>query len=162
MGQPLPDVALASTQGGVVNSAHVAGRAVYFIYTYTGKVGHPDPENWDHIAGAHGSTPQALAYAKTNDAFAKLNVKIFGVSLLSQEWQADFAALHRLPYPLLSDFEGHFSSTLSLPRFKTGGEEFLTRLTIIARDGIVSHIRFPVSSAQDDAQASLDILREHS
>jgi peroxiredoxin len=160
VGQKLPNVELQSSGGGFVNPAKVPGRAIYFMYPYTGKAGHPDPENWDHIAGAHGSTPQALAYAKLFDAFAELNVKIFGVSLLASEWQADFSVLHTLPFALLSDHNGMFSGALALPRFATGAQEFLSRLTLIANDGIVIQVRFPVSAPQGDANACFTILRE--
>jgi peroxiredoxin len=159
VGQKLPDVDLQSSGGSFVNPAKVAGRAVYFVYPYTGKAGHPDPENWDHIAGAHGSTPQAIAYAKAMDEFVALNANVFGVSLLSPEWQADFSKLHNLPYSLLSDLEGTFSKQLALPRFVTGGREYLSRISLIVNDGIITNVRFPVSPPQDDAKACLDILR---
>ncbi len=158
--QKLPNVELQFSGGGFVNPSLVAGRAIYFMYPYTGKTGHFDPENWDHIAGAHGSTPQALAYAKCFAEFEKLDVQIFGVSLSSPQWQADFSDLHKLPFALLSDHSGLFSSALSLPRFETGGQEFLTRLTLTVCDGVIKLVRFPVSPPQDDANACLTYWRE--
>jgi peroxiredoxin len=160
VGQKLPNVNLSSSAGGFVNPTHVAGRAVYFNYPYTGKAGHPDPENWDQILGAHGSTPQALAYAKAIDAFSELSVKVFGVSLLTAAWQFDFFTLHKLPYALLSDHDEKFSKALSLPRFATGGQDYLSRLTLVVNSGSITHVRFPVSAPHDDANACLSILRE--
>ena len=160
VGQKLPDVELPSSAGGFVNPSHVAGWAVYFFYPYTGKAGHPDPENWDQIAGAHGSTPQALAYARDYVEFLKLDVRPFGVSLLSSQWQLDFSDLHKLPFAFLSDHAGLFSGALCLPRFETGGQEFLTRLTLIVGDGVIKAVRFPVAPPDDDARACLTLLRE--
>ncbi len=160
IGQRVPDVALASTQGGVVNPVHVAGRAAYFIYPYTGKAGIADPENWDTIPGAHGSTPQALSYALAHDEFSNMEIKIFGVSLLSPQWQLDFAELHHLPYALLSDAQSQFSQALSLPRFHTGRREYLTRLTMLVIDSIICHVQYPVATPEQDASDCLKWFRE--
>ncbi len=160
IGQAVPDVALDSTQGEVVNPSYVAGRVVYFIYPYTGKAGTADPENWDTIPGAHGSTPQALSFASMHDEFLKMQIRIFGVSLLSPQWQSDFAEFHHLPYALLSDAQGSFSQALCLPRFRTGGQDYLMRLTLLVVDSTICHVRFPVARPEEDANDCLKWLSE--
>ena len=52
------------------NPARIQGPAVIFCYPFTGRPGYPNPPNWDHITGAHGSTPQAIAYSELNTADA--------------------------------------------------------------------------------------------
>ena len=128
IGQALPDVQLPSSSGGFVNPKFVKGRAVYFYYPYTGRPGVPNPRGWDDIAGAHGSTPQALGYAAQFEAFQNLGVRVFGVSLLAPEWITDFAERNLLPYELLSDEGARFSQALQLPRFTIDGVDYLTRL----------------------------------
>ncbi|HUR42728.1 MAG TPA: redoxin domain-containing protein, partial [Aestuariivirga sp.] len=125
MGWKLPDVALASTGGGVERPARLEGRAVIFCYPWTGRPGHPDPPGWDAIPGAHGSTPQALAYAEHYPDFLEYNIKIFGLSFQDTDWQREFASRCKLPFPLLSDINRAFSNTLNLPVFSTGGQDYL-------------------------------------
>ena len=68
----LPDVALPATDGTTVNPGLLRGRVVIFVYPYTGKPGVPDPPGWDQIFGAHGSTPQALAFSRLYPEFASI------------------------------------------------------------------------------------------
>ena len=53
------ELELEATSGAPVNPARIIGPAVIFCYPFTGRPGYPNPPNWDHIKGAHGSTPQA-------------------------------------------------------------------------------------------------------
>jgi peroxiredoxin len=155
VGQSLPAVALQSTRGGIVDLSQVSGHSVVFVYPYTGRPGTPDPPDWDNIPGAHGSTPQAQAYSTAYGAFRNRNVNVFGVSLQDAQWQKEFATRCDLPFALLSDSEGRFSSALGLPFFVTGGKAYLRRLTLFVRDGRITGIRFPVPDPAGDAEASL-------
>jgi peroxiredoxin len=101
-GGALPDVELPSTAGGVVNPLHEEGWVVYVFYPYTGRPGFSDPPNWDKIKGAHGSTPQNLAYSKLYPSYQNKTVKVFGVSLQSTDWQLEFVERSALAFPLLS------------------------------------------------------------
>ena len=60
----VPNVELEATSGAPVNPARIIGPAVIFCYPFTGRPGYPNPPNWDHIKGAHGSTPQAQPIAR--------------------------------------------------------------------------------------------------
>ena len=158
VGRRMPSVDLEATSGSPVNPAKLIGPGVIFCYPYTGRPGHADPLNWDHIPGAHGSTPQAIAYSEAYGHFRRLGVKLFGLSLLSTEWQRDFVARNSLTYRLLSDDSRAFSSRLGLPLFETGGALYLQRLTFITHDGIISAIRFPVPEPAIDAAEVLATL----
>ena len=158
VGRRMPDVELQATSGSPVNPSRIPGTAVIFCYPFTGRPGHPDPDNWDHIPGAHGSTPQALAYSSAYGQFRRLGVTLFGLSMLSPEWQRDFVSRNRLTFRLLSDHERAFQSSLGLPMFETGGELYLQRLTFILHDGIVSSVRFPVPDPEQDAAEVLAAL----
>ena len=159
VGQGLPDMELPNSSGGFVNPRHVHGRAVYFFYPYTGRPGVPNPRGWDDIAGAHGSTPQALAYAVHYQKFRSAEVAVCGVSLLSQEWIADFAQRNLLPYDLLSDVGAKFSRHLELPFFTIDDVDYLQRITLVANDGVITHVRFPVGEPETDATHILELLR---
>jgi peroxiredoxin len=151
VGRSMPDVALEATSGSPVSLARIPGMAVIFCYPYTGRPGHPNPPNWDHIPGAHGSTPQALAYAEAYGQFRRLGVKLFGLSLIDTEWQQDFASRNRLSFRLLSDPLRAVPRQLSLPTFETGGVVYLQRMTFVITDGLISHVRFPVPDPAADA-----------
>ncbi len=158
VGRMMPDVDLEATSGSPVNPARIPGTAVVFGYPFTGRPGYPDPPNWDHIPGAHGSTPQALAYAAAYGQFRRLGVKLFGLSLMDSEWQQDFVSRNRLSFRLLSDPAGIVPRHLSLPTFETGGVTYLQRMTFVLRDGVISHVRFPVPEPALDAAEVLAAL----
>ncbi len=158
VGCKLPDVELIRTRGGAINPARLSSTCVYFCYPYTGRPNHPNPPGWDDIPGAHGSTPQALAYSELADEFARRNVQVFGVSFQSTEWQTEFAVRSYLKIPLLSDQAKEFSTELALPTFNAGPEAFLTRITLLAQQGAITAVRFPVAEPECDAIEILELL----
>ena len=158
LGRRMPNVELEATSGAPVSPARIIGPAVIFCYPFTGRPGYPNPPNWDHIKGAHGSTPQALAYSEAYGEFRRLGVKLFGLSLLDSAWQKDFVARNALSYRLLSDSDRAFQSRLGLPMFETGGALYLQRLTFILQDGIISAVRFPIPEPEKDAAEVLAAL----
>ena len=158
LGRRMPNVELEATSGAPVNPARIIGPAVVFCYPFTGRPGYPNPPNWDHIKGAHGSTPQALAYSEAYGEFRRLGVKLFGLSLLDSAWQKDFVARNALSYRLLSDYDRAFQSRLGLPMFETAGELYLQRITFVLHDGFISSVRFPVPEPEHDAAEVLAAL----
>ena len=68
-GTRLPDLELDATPGEPVNLARRPGRAVVFVYPWTGRAGLANPPDWDDIPGAHGSTPQTEGFARAYDEF---------------------------------------------------------------------------------------------
>ena len=158
VGQALPDVELAATTGAAVNLHRLPGDTVVFCYPWSGRPGLPNPPGWDNIPGAHGSTPQAQAYAALHVHFVKNALRVFGLSLQSTEYQREFAERCALPFALLSDVEQLFSKLLQLPVFETGGTTYLSRLTIFACEGVIRHLRYPVPDPAGDAAALLGWL----
>jgi peroxiredoxin len=156
----IPDVTLPATLGTAVNLRHRAGLCVLFIYPYTGRPGHPDPEGWDIIPGSHGSTPQALGYKALYRDYEKLRVGVFGMSFQSPEWQLEFSERNHLPFNLLSDSRAAISTRLGLQTFMAGGQAFLTRRTMVIRDGRLVWERKDVPEPEKDAAAVLTWLRQ--
>ncbi len=155
VGMNLPDVVMRTSAHRNFNPTSHLTKVIYFCYPYTGRAGVADPQDWDTIKGAHGSTPQALKFAELHGAFQKMNVDVFGLSSLSEDWIADFSALHKLPYDLLSDAGGDFSTALNLPRFAAGDREFLSRLTLICDQGKIVSVFHPI---EHPAQNASDVL----
>jgi peroxiredoxin len=160
VGRKMPGVDLEATSGSPVNLAKLQGFAVVFAYPYTGRPGYADPPNWDSIPGAHGSTPQAIAYSEAYGQFRRLGIKLFGLSLLSTEWQREFVTRNSLSYRLLSDEPRTLSSRLGLPLFETAGVAYLQRMTFILQDGVIEALRYPVADPQNDAAEVLAMFQD--
>jgi peroxiredoxin len=158
VGRALPDVDLPATTGETINPYRLKGGFLIFCYPWTGRPGLQNPPGWDDIPGAHGSTPQAQAYGSLHSRFARYDVRIFGLSLQSTEYQQEFALRNALPFGLLSDARRQFSGALELPEFETGGVSYLSRLTLFASDGVIRHLRYPVPDPAEDAPAMLEWL----
>lgn len=158
-GLVLPDVALASTQGGTVSLRSLTGTSLIFVYPWTGRPGFPNPPNWDDIPGAHGSTPQAEGFVALHEQFSAAGIHVFGISGQTSAEQAEFAARLNLPFALLSDHGFAFADALRLPRFTTGGIAYLTRLTLIVRDGVILETVYPVMRPGEHAAEVLARLR---
>jgi peroxiredoxin len=157
-GVKLPDVELAATDGSIVNPSQLQGLSVIFCYPYTGKPGVPDPAGWDDIPGAHGSTPQALAYSEIYAGFRNQDVKLFGLSFQSTKWQIEFAQRTLLRFPLLSDEKRAFSNALKLEILNAGPDSFLKRITLIARHAVIADVRDAIDDPAGDAREVLALL----
>jgi peroxiredoxin len=154
-GFSLPAIDLSSTAGGTVSLAGLSGRAVIFIYPWTGSPGLPNPPGWDDIPGAHGSTPALTGVANLYTSFLSIGVQVLGVSGQTSADQAAFAARMALPFPLLSDADGRLAEALRLPTFHAGGTRYLSRLTLTAADGILLGRTYPVYPPHTHARAVL-------
>ena len=147
-----------STDGRVVNPALELGVMVCFCYPYTGRPGFANPAGWDEIAGAHGSTPQALGFSEAYEKYRKLGVKVYGVSFQDVFWQSECVKRNLLKVPLLSDHSRKFATALRLETFKAGTEDYLKRVTLIAVDGTIAGVRFPVDDPAQDAAETLRLI----
>ncbi|MGD9783838.1 MAG: peroxiredoxin [Hyphomicrobiaceae bacterium] len=157
-GLSLPSLALPSTAGVEIDPSRVGGILVLFVYPFTGTPGEPNPLGWDHIPGAHGSTPEAEGFRDRAAQFALRGAKVMGLSAQRLAEQEAFARRAALTFPLLSDEGFGFADSLRLPRFATGGVCYLKRLTLIARDGIVECCHYPVHPPHSHADAVLASL----
>lgn len=155
-GTALPRVSLPASTGADICVAELPGRSVLIVYPWTGRPGHPNPPNWDDIAGAHGSTPELEGFRELNAEFAALDVALFGLSNQATDWQREMALRLRLPFPILSNADGRLAHSLALPSFATGGESYLKRLTLIVSSGTIEHVFYPVP---DPASHAGDVLR---
>ena len=159
MGRKLPDLELPATNGRLINPSRLAGTSVFFCYPFTGRPGYPNPQDWDTIPGAHGSTPQAQAFSMHYKNFERLDVKVFGLSFQDAAWQKEFVTRTSLLVPLLSDHEKLFSLALALPIFKAGAEDYLKRITLISQNGVIAHLRYPIDDPENDAAETLRLTK---
>ncbi|HMN38099.1 MAG TPA: peroxiredoxin [Hyphomicrobium sp.] len=157
-GTRLPDVALGATRGAAVNLARYQERAIVFVYPFAGTPGEPNPPHWDEIAGAHGSTAEAEGFRDCYAAFRVRGYEVFGLSTQESAVQQAFATRAGLPYLLLSDKHLAVADALELPRFETGGVTYLTRLTLVVRNGVIYRCIYPVHPPDMHAASLLSEL----
>ena len=158
-GKRLPALALAATNGGAVDLSTLEGRTAIFVYPMTGRPGVALPDGWDAIPGARGCTPQNCAIRDSHRAFADLGVAVYALSTQATAYQAEMAARLHLPYPVLSDSELRFATALSLPTFEADGMPLIRRLTLVAKDGVIERVFYPVFPPDRSTEPVLEWLR---
>lgn len=157
-GMALPPIVLPVTDGADVCLATLRGRSIVAAYPWTGRPGLRNPPNWDHIPGAHGSTPELEGFRDAAPLFVARDVTLFGLSRQSTDYQRELVQRLRLPFLILSDADGAFSDELRLPIFSTGGETYLKRLTLVVSDGRIERVFFPVTDPAHHAGEILSAL----
>lgn len=159
-GMRLPDVTLPATSGGPVHLSSLPGRVVLYLYPRTAQPGET-LNDWDIIPGARGCTPQACAFRDHHAELLALNAQVYGVSTQETAVQQEAVTRLHLPFPLLSDADLTLARALHLPTFTYGGDVLLRRATLIAEEGIIQHVMYPVFPPDRNATDVLDWLKRH-
>ena len=158
-GARMPDISLVTTEASSVNFSKLAGRIVIYAYPRTGEPGKALPEGWAAIPGAMGCTPQSCAF---RDHFAELRqhgvANVFGLSTQTEDYQREAVERLKLPFPLVSDSELRLAKALKLPTFDAAGMTLLKRLTLIADDGVLTKVFYPVFPPDQNAEQVLGWL----
>lgn len=158
-GARVPGVALVSTRGRLVDLSALPGRTVVYAYPRTGKPDRDPLPGWDLIPGARGCTPQSCAFRDHHAELAALGAAVYGLAINDPEWQREAAERLHLPFELLSDHDQALTRAMRLPTFEVGGLTLLKRFTLVLRDGVVEHVRYPVWPTAGDAAATIAWLR---
>lgn len=159
-GTLLPEVTLTATDGKPVHLSDLKALTVIYIYPMTSSPNGPAVDGWAEIPGAKGCTPQSCSF---RDHFAELKAlgvaHLYGVSVQDTDYQREAAERLHLPFPLLSDENRQFQQALRLPVFEAGGMTLLKRLTLIASDGKIRHVFYPVFPPEKNADDVIDWLK---
>lgn len=143
-GQRMPDLTLPTTAGRSVNFARAAGMAIVYCYPWTGRPGLPNPPDWDHIPGAHGSTPEAEGFRDLHAGFLRVGASVYGLSTQTSDYQRELVERLGLPFELASDDQFALQRALALPTFATGGVTYLRRLTLAVSNGRIERVYYPI------------------
>jgi len=160
-GMKLPRIALPSTDGARVDLGAIAGRVVIYVYPMTGRPGVPLPEGWNEIPGARGCTPQSCAFRDHYAELKELNTAVFGLSVQTTDYQREARDRLHLPFEMLSDRELRLKELLRLPTFHVAGMELYKRLALIAKDGEIEKVFYPVFPPDRNAGDVLAWLSEN-
>lgn len=158
-GALLPEVTLPSTDHTPVNLGGLRSRCVIYIYPMTGRPDVPLPDGWDGIPGARGCTPQACSFRDHCRELEELGTGVFGLSVQTSDYQREARDRLHLPFQLLSDVSLQLKPALRLPTFTVAGMELYKRLTLIAEDGKIRKVFYPVFPPDRNADDVLAWLR---
>ena len=149
-GMCLPNLSLNATNGKAINLAGLAGRLVVYCYPMTGQPNVALPEGWDQIPGARGCTPQSCSFRDHYQELQALGAEVVGLSVQSTEYQQEMADRLHLPFLVLSDADLQFQAALRLPTFIAAGMTLLKRITLIANNGVIEAVHYPIFPSDSD------------
>jgi peroxiredoxin len=160
-GMKLPKVSLQATNGKRIDLAGIKGRLVIYCYPMTGQPNVALPEGWDQIPGARGCTPQSCSYRDHYQELQLLGAQVIGLSVQTTDYQKEMADRLHLPFPVVSDMNYEFQKALNMPTFVTAGMTLLKRVTLIANDGVIEAVHYPIFPSDSDAAWVLEYLKSH-
>jgi len=160
-GLRLPQIPLRSTSGMDIDLGQIKGKLVIYCYPMTGQPNVALPDGWDQIPGARGCTPQSCAFRDHYQELQALGAQVIGLSVQSTEYQKEMADRLHLPFPVVSDKGYQFQKALNMPTFVAGGMTLLKRVTLIANDGVIVGVHYPIFPSDSDASWVIDFLKTH-
>jgi peroxiredoxin len=159
VGRAIPDITLDSSQGPVNVASIASGRAVFYVYPRAARPGRPSPNGWDEIPGARGCTPQSCGFRDHATELARFSVAVAGLSAQTLDDQIEFAHRNRMPFPIISDIDLRLRDSLRLPTFVVEGATLYKRLAMVAENGSVVKVFYPVFPPDRSAADVLAWLR---
>jgi peroxiredoxin len=158
-GMKLPPVKLPSTGGKSIDPSALKGTTVIYIYPRTGRPDQDALPGWDAIPGARGCTPQSCAFRDHFDELKSAGAaQVYGLSTQDTAYQREAQERLHLPFELLSDEKLQFTRALKLPTFEVEGMTLIKRMALIAHDGKIEKVFYPVFPPDRNAADVLDWL----
>lgn len=160
-GMAIPHLRLPSTDGHDVDLAEAALEGlVLYVFPAMGVPGTPTPEGWDAIPGARGCTQQSCAFRDLHAEIAAAGYSVAGLSAQPVDEQRQALETWHLPFPLVSDHARELGNALRLPTFEFEGTTLYKRTTLVARDGVIVKVFYPVFPPDENAEQVLSWLQE--
>jgi peroxiredoxin len=161
MGTAIPDVKLPSSTGPVRLAVLARNRLVLYIYPRTGRPDRPAPAGWDEIPGARGCTAQSCQFRDHAGDIAEFGARVAGLSSQSLDEQIEFATRTKMPFPIITDERLLLARRLGLPIFELNGARYYRRLALIAEEGKIVKVFYPVVAPERSAVDVVEWLRHH-
>lgn len=143
-GMLLPSLLLKTSFDSTVDLSAEKGIVVIFFYPMTGSPDSPPMVGWNEIPGARGCTPQTCSFRDSYKQLTELGAKVFGASSQAIEAQNEAVVRLKLPFRLLNDSAFKLTESLNLPTFNYQGVKMIKRLTIVAVNGEIRKVFYPV------------------
>jgi peroxiredoxin len=158
-GMKLPHVSLNATNGKTIHLGDIKGKLVIYCYPMTGQPNVALPDGWDQIPGARGCTPQSCSFRDHYQELQALGAEVVGLSVQSTEYQKEMAERLHLPFPVVSDANYQFQKALNMPTFEAAGMSLLKRVTLIANNGVIEAVHYPIFPSDSDPAWVMDYLK---
>ena len=159
LGLHLPAISICNTANTLIPIAALKSWLVIYVYPLTGEPGKSLPTDWDLIPGARGCTPQACDFSNHYQQLKVLNAEVYGLSSQASTYQLALKTRLHLPFELLSDSTFQLKQTLNLPTFQVGDLKLYKRLTLIAFQGEIKKVFYPVFPPNQHASAVINWLQ---
>ena len=143
-GMLLPSLLLKTSFDSSVDLSAEKGIVVIFFYPMTGIPDSPPMVGWNEIPGARGCTPQTCSFRDSYKQLTELGAKVFGASSQAIEAQNEAVTRLKLPFGLVNDSAFKLTESLNLPTFNYQGVKMIKRLTIVAVNGEIRKVFYPV------------------
>lgn len=160
LGKSLPNVVLLSTSNRLINISNIKGSVVFYCYPMTAQPGVKMPKDWDLIPGARGCTPQSCSFRDHYQELQAINTQVYGVSTQKSMVQLEAVKRLHLPFELLSDADFQLTKLLQLPTFEVENKRLIKRLTLIAQEGKIVKVFYPVFPPDKNAQDVVKWLKQ--
>jgi len=157
----LPNVYLNATNGQSINLGDIKGKLVIYCYPMTGQPNVALPDGWDQIPGARGCTPQSCSFRDHYQELHALDAEVVGLSVQTTEYQKEMADRLHLPFPVVSDVNYEFQKALNMPTFIAAGMTLLKRVTLIANNGVIEAVHYPIFPSDSDPDWVMDYLKSN-
>ena len=154
-GSAVPDLVLPSSRGAV----NLRDFEVLYVYPRSGRPGRDLLPGWDDIPGARGCTPQSCAFRDHSAELAALGARVAGLSAQTLDDQIEFAERNQMPFPVISDEWLELARDPGLPTFEVEGLTLYKRLALIAEQGRIVKVFYPVFPPDRNAQDVVDWLK---
>ena len=154
-GSALPDLILPSSRGAV----NLRDFEVLYVYPRSGRPGRDLLPGWDDIPGARGCTPQSCAFRDHSAELRALGARVAGLSAQTLDDQVEFAQRNQMPFPVISDEWLELARDPGLPTFEVEGLTLYKRLALIAEQGRIVKVFYPVFPPDRNAQDVVDWLK---
>ena len=151
LGAQIPSMFLEATNGERINLGKLPGVVVIYFYPMIGRPDSPPLLGWNEIPGARGCTPQSCAFRDSFSALSELGAQVFGVSAQPLEDQQEAQTRLHLPFQLLNDSSLSLAGQMCLPTFEYKNLKLIKRVTLIAKDGVIKKVFYPVFPTNSDA-----------
>ena len=90
-----------------------------------------------------------------------MGTDVVGLSVQSTAYQQEMAERLHLPFAVLSDADYQFQQALQLPTFVAAGMTLLKRITLIANDGVIEAVHYPIFPSDSDPAWVIDYLKNN-
>ena len=132
---------------------------VLYVYPRTGKPGVPSLPGWDETPGARGCTPQSCGFRDAHGELRALGKRVAGLSTQPLDEQLEFADRNGMPFPVIADPGHELGAAIGLPTFEIEGHVLYKRLALVAEDGRIAKVFYPVFPPDENAADVLAWLR---